>query len=160
MWLVFFWFWWYFQTLWRFLRRFRYSSYKHIPWGGDLGPKQTCKNSLKTYFKFSILWSFLMILVVFSDSLALSASIPLFLIKKYPLGRRAWAKKEEARKTENLSKKRSDEVVWRPQRPEGPVLVFLFFKECRCMSLPFLLGSKGGPLDLSSISCRFQEEIP
>ena len=69
----------YFQTLWRFLRRFRYLSFKNTSWGPIWEPKQIKSNNLKRML-------FLVILVVFSDSLALSASIPLFFVLKYPLG--------------------------------------------------------------------------
>ena len=41
---------------------------------------------LRFYPKFDIFGGVLMILVVFSDSLALSASIPLFVVQEYPLG--------------------------------------------------------------------------
>ena len=57
---------------------------------------------------------FLAVLAVFSDSLALSASIPLFFVPTYPLGADFGAKTKTT--LENLSKKR---LVKMPEDQQG-----------------------------------------
>ena len=58
------------------------------------------------YQSFTMFGGFLLILVAFSESLALSASIPLFLRHKiHPWGR-FWAKAKFRKQLENLSEKR------------------------------------------------------
>ena len=61
--------------------------------------------------------------MVFSDSLALSASIPLFSVQNYPLGIDCGAKtKLHTQKLENLSKKRlgsKDKEARRKHEKEG-----------------------------------------
>ena len=74
-------------------------SSKITPWGPTLGQNKVSKKNGCPGFpicgfilNLTYVFVFLMILIVLSDSLALSASIPLFFVPKYPPGVRFWTK--------------------------------------------------------------------
>ena len=90
-------------------------------WSGN-GPKQNFQKTLKTcltsaqfYSKLVFFVCLILFLVVSSDSLAFSASIPLFSVPKYPLGA-DFGLKQNSKKLENLSNTRSGNVEGNDQK--------------------------------------------